>query len=83
MDDSKNKNPSEVPEEAGTQPTSEEVSATIPDGSETTATAAEAIGEAERDAEVEERKGHDGRRYCTKQRSAGRNGLDSGAILYL
>ena len=77
MDDSKNKNPSEVPEEAGTQPTFEEVSATVPDGVEDAAAVAEAIGEAERAAELEGRKGHDGRRYCTKQRSAGRNGLDT------
>ena len=50
MDDSKNKNPHEVPEDTGTQPTSEEVSATVPDGAEATAAAAEA----ERAAELEE-----------------------------
>ena len=54
MDDSKNKNPHEVPEDAGTQPTSEEVSATVPDGSEAAAAVAEAIGEAERAAHLEE-----------------------------
>ena len=56
MDDSKNKNPSEVPEGASTQPTSEEVPATVTDGSEAAAAAAvaEAIGEAERAAQLEE-----------------------------